>query len=195
MYPITTEQAWANIDRDLRGYFDFSEDDLAANQRGAISERQKELLHNIVSADQGVGIAVLSISFVIGLLIIVVVPPIGILMVIATLFFAYYQMQKRQSFITAISSGAIQGVQGKAKRAPLWVGRGSRRNKNDAVVKVWIGETAFMVTNDQYFAIVDGFMYTAYYLPPLKTILSIECDRSNDLSREYVLQEADALST
>lgn len=48
MNPTSPDQAWANLDRDLRGFFDFSEDDLAANQQGQLTPRQIKRIEALI---------------------------------------------------------------------------------------------------------------------------------------------------
>ena len=191
MYPITTEQAWANIDRDLRGYFDFSEDDLAANQRGEATPFQIERLTSRLgrlrfNRNRTFVLVALTSIMMLALeprawpLLIVLLLPIGL---------AVAKNGKIQALTQDATQLSVLQVSGSAKRLRiLFADRRSYPYDYDAVN---IENVTFRITPEQSATLTEGYVYTVYYLPVSKFILSIECDRSNDLSREYVLQEAD----
>lgn len=166
----------------LSDTFDFTDQDLAANQQGVISPRQVELLQRkrrhsgLITLFSAV---VLIIMGGIGLMFVLLLPPFGVILMLF-LIYAGYQVWKRWSALERdLREGLVAQVEGlinlDIRQSTRTTGTSSRQ-RYETVIRyfVRVGNIKLRVDRPMFFAFKNGDPYRIYYLPRYKHIVSVE---------------------
>jgi hypothetical protein len=145
--------------------FNFTDDDLKANRKGALSERQALLIRNDAMRTAGIVCGCLLAVTILGLISArnvagAEVQFIGFIIVACLIFAFWFYVLRIEAAIRGRSVEAITG------EADMMLSMGGQR--------LVIGERMFTLTYSVSYAIRQGSAYTIYWLPSLRKIVSIE---------------------
>lgn len=195
MAGISPEEAWRRTNEELRGYFNFTEDDLEANRNGEITSSQTQELRAHLRDKRFE--ALLNFATCIGAILVMLIfrdsekdglfVSDGLFLLVSIIFgiLGFSNVDQRQQYMADFAHPHAKSITGHAERKrPIFTNR--RRGTPELLI---IQDIKFRTSPEQYATIIEGFRYIVYYLPASKFLLSIECDRDNDFSQAYNLRD------
>ena len=161
----------------------FSEDDLYANQRGRLTERQRQRLqqqHKLLTHVMRFGATGSAVTAVIGVLVGQVVGSWFTLLMIALAaieFGVLYPLidRFRKPFQTDLSEGRVERIDGEATTLAY-------RKRRVTLTAIKIGEKQVYADRASFRTLSAGGRYRAYFAPASSTLMSFERLESSDLT-------------
>lgn len=169
---MNTPQSSTNAQ--LQAAFHFTGDDLEANQRGILSDRQQHMLTWRLRSNMALGGAFAAIMFVLGVVALVTLQILvtGLLWALAGTV-AYLLRRQYHTTHSTFALGAVEHVRGEARITRRTQSTGERHTLS-SVCSLSVGWMRFDLTEKQCRALSEGGDYTVYFLTGLGVVLSVE---------------------
>lgn len=170
--------------------FDFTQDDLEANQRGQITPRQIKIL--IAKRDQtrvATGFFKVIFAFMLlgGLAMLLIFPPMGVIFLAIMFFIVRSAFQAFNAIEQDLKTPQVTAIEGAVQ---LDLQRSTISNRPDGTMNldskpsisysVQIGELKFSVSEHVFLVFKNGDPYAIYFTPHSKTILSVNWLRDDE---------------
>nr|MCU0499996.1 hypothetical protein [Anaerolineae bacterium] len=168
--------------------FDFTEEDLAANQRGEVTPRQIEILTKKRNQNRWLTLfsgVVLAFMVMGGLVALFVFPPFGIIFLAILAYIGRTVFKQLNAFEQDLKTPQVEVVEGivnlDIRRSTRTTTTGNTSSTKTSIsYSVQIGDQTFTVNEKVFLTFKNGDPYAIYFTPFAKTILSVDWLRDDD---------------
>lgn len=161
-----------STDERLQNAFEFGPDDLAANQRGEITDWQRRRLRE----KQTQALQAFAVPGAAGVFLVAyggratalfAVAMIALVAYLTYTAFVRWRALQRESQMT----NGVESIHG-------WVTKKVGRSRNSTTYRLVVNGSEFKLSLAQFDSLIEGIEYRVYYVPLSQTILSLEAEES-----------------